>query len=218
MVAIDKVTAFVTRELQGQAQLLVFRHPKGDIQVPAGTVELGEKPEGAVLRELNEETGINHALILQRLATKIITLPSNRKIVTRMSKIFSEPSYDSSSAGFGVTRGTPVEILSESGSFFEILTDPIDYNQDPAERTYRIQGYLRKSLLTTTIHRHIYHLIVEEITPDSWTRFSDGISLRLTWTPLHPTTELNAIQSQWLRSVYPELLTSHLESHRLGDE
>jgi 8-oxo-dGTP pyrophosphatase MutT (NUDIX family) len=41
--------------------LLVFRHPHvpaAGIQVPGGTIEEGESPEEAVLREAIEETGL----------------------------------------------------------------------------------------------------------------------------------------------------------------
>ncbi len=42
-------------------RLLVFRHvdfPEAGIQVPAGTLEEGESPEEAALREAREETGL----------------------------------------------------------------------------------------------------------------------------------------------------------------
>ena len=43
------------------SRLLVFRHvdaPQAGLQVPAGTIEPGEPPERAVLREAGEETGL----------------------------------------------------------------------------------------------------------------------------------------------------------------
>src|SRR5687768_5304696 len=42
------------------ARLLLFRHvnaPEAGLQVPAGTIEPGEAPDQAVLREAREETG-----------------------------------------------------------------------------------------------------------------------------------------------------------------
>lgn len=55
---IRKVSAFITRG----DRLLVFRkpnHPGTGTQLPAGTVEPGESPETAVLREAREETGLD---------------------------------------------------------------------------------------------------------------------------------------------------------------
>ena len=52
-----KVVAYITNG----RRLLVFRHkayPEAGIQVPAGTIELGELPESAVLREVFEESGL----------------------------------------------------------------------------------------------------------------------------------------------------------------
>jgi ADP-ribose pyrophosphatase YjhB (NUDIX family) len=53
---IEKVTAFVTRTLNGRRELLLFQHPYAGIQIPAGTVEPGEAPEAAAIRETQEET------------------------------------------------------------------------------------------------------------------------------------------------------------------
>ena len=53
---VEKVVAYITRD----RHLLVFRHVDSEagIQVPAGTVEPGESPEHAVMREAREETGL----------------------------------------------------------------------------------------------------------------------------------------------------------------
>lgn len=55
----QKVFAYIT---QGD-RLLVFTHadfPEAGIQVPAGTVEPGEDPVEAVMREAYEETGLDN--------------------------------------------------------------------------------------------------------------------------------------------------------------
>ena len=52
-----KVVAYIT----SGRRLLVFSHPhlpEAGIQVPAGTIEPGEPPERAVMREALEETGL----------------------------------------------------------------------------------------------------------------------------------------------------------------
>ncbi len=57
MIEARKAFAYITQD----DSLLVFRHtdfPEAGIQVPAGTVEPGETPEAAVMREAHEETGL----------------------------------------------------------------------------------------------------------------------------------------------------------------
>ena len=58
MRVVEKAFAYITRD----NELLVFRHvdfPEAGIQVPAGTIQLGESMEAAVLREAYEETGLH---------------------------------------------------------------------------------------------------------------------------------------------------------------
>jgi 8-oxo-dGTP pyrophosphatase MutT (NUDIX family) len=56
MKLINKACACVIR----QDKLLVFEHPSAGFQIPKGTVEDGEKPEHAVVRELHEESGLQY--------------------------------------------------------------------------------------------------------------------------------------------------------------
>lgn len=64
---IKKVAALVLREGSDGQELLVFDHPTESdgilVQLPAGTIERGEDPDVAVLRELREETGVNGRLL-----------------------------------------------------------------------------------------------------------------------------------------------------------
>ena len=51
-------------------RLLVFRHsaaPEAGIQVPAGSVQEGERPEDAVMREAREETGLLDLVLVRSL-------------------------------------------------------------------------------------------------------------------------------------------------------
>ncbi len=44
-------------------KILLFRHPLAGVQLVKGTIEKGETPSEAVLRELAEESGISDAVI-----------------------------------------------------------------------------------------------------------------------------------------------------------
>ncbi|MBV9140269.1 MAG: NUDIX domain-containing protein [Pseudonocardiales bacterium] len=64
----DKVLCYVVRD----GRLLVFRHTdysyeEVGIQVPAGSVRPGERPEDAALREVREETGLRGFKIVRKL-------------------------------------------------------------------------------------------------------------------------------------------------------
>lgn len=57
MKRVEKAFAYIT----SRGRLLVFDHvdfPEAGVQVPAGTIHLGEPPELAALREAQEETGL----------------------------------------------------------------------------------------------------------------------------------------------------------------
>lgn len=58
---VKKVVIYVTREIEGELQVLVFDHlkyPEVSPQVPSGTVESGEDILVAAKRELFEESGL----------------------------------------------------------------------------------------------------------------------------------------------------------------
>ena len=58
-----KVLAYVARG----DELLVFRHrdfPDAGLQVPAGTIEVGEDPQDAALREVREESGLTDVRVV----------------------------------------------------------------------------------------------------------------------------------------------------------
>ncbi len=64
----DKVLCYVVRD----GRLLVFRHTdysyeEVGIQVPAGSIQPGETPEEAALREAREETGLKDFTIVRKL-------------------------------------------------------------------------------------------------------------------------------------------------------
>ena len=60
---VQKAVACLLRGGSNEVELLVFTHPNGTMQIPKGTVDPGELPRNAVLRELQEESGVEDAEI-----------------------------------------------------------------------------------------------------------------------------------------------------------
>lgn len=57
--------------------LLVFDHvdfPEAGTQIPGGTIEIGETPEAAALREVREETGLESLAVRSLIANETVDL------------------------------------------------------------------------------------------------------------------------------------------------
>ncbi len=58
-----KACPVVLRTVDNRTEILAFLHPEAGKQVVKGTIDPGENPEKAALRELTEESGIDNAAI-----------------------------------------------------------------------------------------------------------------------------------------------------------
>lgn len=207
MRSMQKVTAFVTRQKGERAELLLLEHPTAGIQLPAGTVELGESVEAAVIREVAEETGLENVQIEGNLGQIQLNLPENEKIIARVTKLFDAPASDASSVGgFGLDRGSLVTVQKIHDSFAEVISDPLDLSQSPPVRVNGVRGYVRRSLLAGTAERHFFHLTLTGPAPDQFESFTDGVRFRCFWAPLTPVPTLHPAQQGWLDQVYPHLM------------
>ena len=75
---VEKAYAYVTRFVEEPCDLLVFSHRNRDagVQVPKGTVEPGEEPREAVVREIREESGLTELHRIEYLVTDTWEHPS----------------------------------------------------------------------------------------------------------------------------------------------
>lgn len=62
-----KAAACVVRASARGPELLVFRHPLAGVQIPKGSIEIGEVAADAALRELAEEAGVLAAQVLRQV-------------------------------------------------------------------------------------------------------------------------------------------------------
>ncbi|HUS94641.1 MAG TPA: NUDIX domain-containing protein [Patescibacteria group bacterium] len=204
---VDKVTAFITRWQNEKPELLVLHHPLAGRQLPAGTVEINEPLEKALLREVAEETGLVDIEIITYLGSGDSFLTGNDHVILVTTKLFSSPSYDASSAGYILERGLPVRVTNKIGKFSAVLCDPLDpYEQSPT-RQQNVSGYVRSSVLGKHIRRHLFQLKPTTWTPEKWQKQVDGHLMEFCWRSLDPQPILHPDHSDWLDSIYEMLIT-----------
>ena len=95
---LEKVTAFITRDTPRQREVLVFEHPVGMIQIPAGTVEVGESVAEAALREAQEETGLTSLTLLAYLGQQTQLMRPDQRVVLRRVTVRQRPAPDAPQA------------------------------------------------------------------------------------------------------------------------
>jgi 8-oxo-dGTP pyrophosphatase MutT (NUDIX family) len=197
---VHKVTAFVTRGDGQERELLVFRHPRAGIQLPAGTVEAGEPIEAAVLREVQEETGLTGIVIIAGLGTVPEAMgPDGRMITTRIS-LRAEPRE--TAAGIDVSLGrdyivsemgrglTVRQMRDETGYLVEDGYAKIGYDRYDIRGSHdwvlreTVVGWVPLDTITADVQRHLFHLRTTGPTPARWVHHGDVPDCELYWVPL----------------------------------
>lgn len=196
--AIEKVAAFITRETKAGLELLLFKHPYAYNQLPAGTVEAGETPETAVLREAFEETGLGPLSIREYLGCEEGQLPNGNWVILTSTRVFARPNITSFDWAY-LRRGIQVKILRTIGGFSQVTYEEVDDLQDPQYISMQITGWVPDHTLTSTSKRHFFLLDLNGNTAESWTVFTDNHTFTLFWVPLADAPRIiSPYQRAWL--------------------
>lgn len=151
---IEKVTAFVTRMMNDRRELLLFQHPYAGIQIPAGTVQPGEAPEAAAVRESQEETGLHDITIDHYLGMQEVVLPDTQRMLLQSTRVYARPDPMSFN-WIQLTRGLSVTVERESNDFTQISYQEWDRLAEPAYVSYQISGWVPSGVLIQ-FHRRMY--------------------------------------------------------------
>ena len=213
------MTAFVTRGPAHARELLLFRHPGGGIQLPAGTIEEGEPAEAAALRETWEETGLTAVAVASYLGAQHQTMRTNYLMVLRKVALLQQPDPDSDvvlqpfPTYLGLRRGLPVRRMGDvRDGFLPVAYEEYDdIMEDPkALPTRSVSGWIEADSVTPDILRHYFHLTTTGPTPDSWVQSAEEWEHRfeLYWAPLPSPNDAGLIPSQaaWLREFADRLM------------
>lgn len=206
---VRKVTAFIVRQGSAGRDLLLFQHPNAGIQLPAGTVELGEDLETAVLRETTEETGLTQIEIVRCLGGIDNELAPNEIVLTQPIQVRSEPHLDALPFRYRFTRGVSLTLTGRRApGFVEIEYTETDQFPNPTEIVLYIVGWVPETAVSTHKTRTFFELACHEQTPDRWSLPSDGGRIFAPfWAPLTALPPLVPPQHRWLEAVYGELVS-----------
>ena len=203
---VEKVTAFIVRENNGVKELLVFKHPNAGIQIPAGTVEVGEDLETAVKREAKEETGLQFVEIENYFGCIENELAEGESIIAETTQVYIEPSLNAVPYAKKLTRGLTVNYHSTQEDFTHISYIQYDKHPNPTCIRYNITGWVPNERLSGQKRRHFFQLTTQEKTADAWELESDGGHIfNPYWTPLSPKPNIIPPQDRWLDFVYEKI-------------
>ncbi len=203
---VQKVTAFIVREKCGAKELLVFKHPTAGIQIPAGTVEVGEDIEAAVKREVFEETGLRSVEIEAYLGRFENELSEGERIIAETTQVYIEPDLNAMPYKEKLTKGLTVNYHSIGEDFTHISYVEYDKHPDPTCICYHITGWVPNENIGARKMRHFFLLSTQEETADAWELKSDrGHIFSPYWTPLSPKPDIISPQDRWLDFVYERI-------------
>jgi len=209
---IAKVTAFVTRRREDIVELLVFQHPTAGLQLPAGTIDDGETPLQAVVREVFEETGLTSLGSVTSIGLMSAMGGPSSRMVVDTTPFYAEPSVDSEiipiTIGMGVEvptlrRGYWCELVKNDGDWCYVAY-PHGTIVDGVETQTRKLGWVPSQFLAADVTREMFHVPVKSAALDRWAHTCEGdglIGYEVFWTPLHSPVNLVDSNRRWFEFV-----------------
>jgi 8-oxo-dGTP pyrophosphatase MutT (NUDIX family) len=195
-----KVTALITRSRPQGREILVFEHPHGGVQLPAGTVEPGEDTAAAAEREATEETALTDLPPGVLLGSHPEPLRRDHFLTKVTTPVYAAPdptSYSWASIRYGIH----VRRHRTAGDFSHVTYTDVYHRGGKDGRpfvTYRITGWVATADLTLTVTRFFYHFAYHGDTPETWFAESDNHRFRLFWVPLATDVPVTHSQRWWL--------------------
>jgi 8-oxo-dGTP pyrophosphatase MutT (NUDIX family) len=195
---VEKVTAFILRPTPDGRMLLLLEHPFAGVQIPAGTVEPGETPEQAVVREILEETGLQITSVPVPIGHDETQLPSNQAIVVPPATVYARPDV-SSFDWIQIRSAVEVQVLRQEPGFSQITYIENDCEPSPNYVSMQITGWIRREFLAQRRIRYFFYLEYDQPTAPDWQTFSDHHTFRLFWHPLDRLPSIIPPQDSWVK-------------------
>jgi 8-oxo-dGTP pyrophosphatase MutT (NUDIX family) len=215
---LQKVTAFITRTTLGepdgrtQRQLLFIRHPYAGVQIPAGTVELGEEPVAAALREACEETGLCDLHLVSMIGYQEDHWAEDVCFIILDTIVYARP--DRTSFDWArMPRGAAVRSLRQAPGWLHVAFEEPDRWPDPQYATYQICGWVPRQAVAEMQRRYFYHLeFTGKKIEEEWDVFSDNHTFHAFWAPLEGLPIVVKPQDAWLEYVTNQVGYNFMEN------
>jgi 8-oxo-dGTP pyrophosphatase MutT (NUDIX family) len=177
--------------------LLVFEHDHGGIQIPAGTVEPGEDPAIAAIRELAEESGVSVSCVTHLFSLEERGDP-DEGVVAAYVPLLAQPDPAAAVVKKSMWR-TWVRLHENLGEYTRVSEEKWNFDVHPPIRIGAREGFVLTSTLRSTQQRHIFRAAAPPAAPaGTWELLGDGDHIfRCRWAPLNKTG-LIAGQQAWL--------------------
>lgn len=202
---LEKVTACVLRIGESGQELLVFKHPTAGFQLPAGTVEKGETPEFAVVREVWEETGLS-ARVVRKLGVEERNAPAGRGFLRSDSlPVRSAPREEAVVPGAVLPRGQ-YQLGELRDGFVFVRYQEYDLNRQPPFLLWAVESWVPESEIAPGTRRHFFQVEALNDSPSTWDHPADmGHTFHLFWAAVDHLPELIGEQNDWLKRLAERL-------------
>lgn len=199
---LEKVTAFVLRIGERGWELLIFRHPTAGFQLPAGTVETGESPEQAVLREVLEETGLM-ARVVCKMGVEEKEAPYGRGFLRSSAVAVRFAPRDDAILPGKVLPRSLYQLGERRDGYVHVHYQEYDLNQQPAPLLWEVDSWVPENEIALGTRRHFYQVEALQQSPLTWEQPADmGHSFQFFWTPVQNLPELIGEQNDWLKWLF----------------
>jgi 8-oxo-dGTP pyrophosphatase MutT (NUDIX family) len=199
-----KVTSFVIRRsTKGETEVLVFQHPNAGVQFPAGTVDPGEDPTQAALREATEETGLSGFSGIRLVGEQSERLPDPNLAVVRTTPLFFRPD-EASTSWAQIRRGIVVRCRRRDAGFVQVTYEEFDRFPDPQYVTTELTGWVPADALATSRRRLFYVITHDAPSEPRWRHRADQNDLVVFWAATTSLPTIVSPQDRWI----PYLLDS----------
>ncbi len=193
--ALLKVTAFVTRAHDGVDVLLIETAHAG-IQFPAGTMEEGEEPAAAALREATEETGLEAFGRARAVGMVDLDMSPPLAATLRTTPLYLHPRADAASMS-SLRNGLAVSVAREQDGFAQVtFSEYADLERRVLSA--QITGWAPRRAITRKLRRYFFVLPFTGEAPASWMHRADHHQWRLFWAPVGALPAIVPGQASWV--------------------